>query len=100
MRNQTYSDASPAFQQLVKIRSRVRFGLAFLVLLLHGFFVGGIAFYHQWFSEPLGSSSITVGIAAVVAVIVLMVFCEAVYIVVSKKVFDPLQKKALEERGE
>lgn len=88
--------SSAQFQRLLMIRSRVRFTLALVILLLHAFFVGGIAFYHQWFSQPLyPGSSIPVGIVAAATVIVLMVVFEAVYIWISKKVFDPLQQQVL-----
>jgi uncharacterized membrane protein (DUF485 family) len=88
--------SSPEFQKLVRVRNSIRFVLAVLILALHGFFVGGIAFYKQWFSQPISQgSSIPVGIVAAVTVIVLMVVLEAVYIWLSHKVFDPLQQQVI-----
>lgn len=90
--------SSESFQRLLRLRGGIRFTLGFLVLLLHGVFVGGIAFYNQWFNQPLSQgSTITVGIAMAAFVIVLMVLLEALYIWISQKVFDPLQQQVLSQ---
>jgi len=90
--------ASKSFRKLVRIRSAIRFSLAFLVLACHAFFVGGIAFYNQWFALPLSAdSSIPRGIYFTVAIILTMIFLEFVYIWLSHWLLDPLQKRAAAE---
>ncbi len=89
---------NPAFQQLVSKRNRTRFVLAMLVLIAHAFFVGGIAFYRNFFAQPISDeSTLTVGIVAAVAVIVTMILLEWVYILISEKRLDPLQKSISQE---
>ena len=89
---------SPSFIRLVKLRSKVRFGLALLVLAAHAFFVGGIAFYREFFARPFyEGGTITIGIVATVCVIVAMIVLEWVYILISEKWLDPLQKDVAAE---
>lgn len=89
---------SSQFQRLLRIRTRLRYFLTSMVLLLHAFFVGGIAFYRQWFSQPIAEgSSIPVGIVVTVIVIVLMISLEVIYIWISDKTFEPLQQRVLAE---
>ncbi len=89
---------NPAFQQLVSKRNRTRFVLAMLVLIAHAFFVGRIAFYRNFFAQPISDeSTLTVGIVAAVAVIVTMILLEWVYILISEKRLDPLQKSISQE---
>ena len=90
--------STPAFQRLVSQRNKIRFTLAVLVLLTHAFFVGGIAFYRGFFAQPISEgSTMTVGIVATVAVIVTMIVLEWVYILVSEKHLDPMQKSVAKE---
>ena len=92
---------NPSFRRLVSLRSKVRFILAFLVIASHAFFVGGIAFYRDWFAKPISvDSTMTVGIVATVVVIVLMIFLEFVYILISDKWLDPMQKAVSEGRSD
>ena len=82
------------FKQLNRQRNLIRFGLSFLVLASHLFFVGGIAFYSQWFGQKVSDeSSIPIGIVGTVAVIVFMLVSEGIYIWVSDKKLDRLQHK-------
>lgn len=90
--------SNQAFQNLVKLRSRVRFGLAFLLIATHAFFVGGIAFYRDFFAQPMApGSTITVGILVTVGVIVAMIVLELIYILISEKYLDPLQQQVAHE---
>ena len=86
------------FRKLVGLRSKVRFGLAFLLIAAHAYFVGGIAFYRDLFARPLSEGgTVTFGILVTVCVIVAMILLELVYILISDKHLDPLQKKVIEE---
>ena len=90
--------ALASFKRLVKVRNTLRFVLAFLVFALHGFFVGGIAFYNQWFAQPLSAtSSIPQGIIYTALVIVLLIVLEFIYIRVSRDVVEPLQQQTAAE---
>ncbi len=89
---------SSSFQQLVKKRNNVRFALTALSLVAYCFFVGGIAFYNQWFAEPISSTSkIPVGIIVTIFVIVAMVFLEWLYVSISQKTLDPMQAAVKKE---
>ncbi|MBL4673982.1 MAG: DUF485 domain-containing protein [Arenicella sp.] len=89
-------NSNPAFRKLLKLRSRVRFTLAALLVLVHAFFVGGIAFYNDLFARPLqDGGTLTIGILAAVVVIIAMVLLEWVYIFISEKWLDPMQQKVL-----
>ncbi|MDE0841115.1 MAG: DUF485 domain-containing protein [Porticoccaceae bacterium] len=84
--------SSKRFKRLVQQRNRMRFRLALMALALHGFFIGGLVLYTDWFAERVvESSSLPVGILAAVFVIVLMVVSQGFYIWYSEKHFDPLQ---------
>ena len=86
--------SSQDFQLLNRQRNRSRWVLAFFVVFLHAFFVGGIAFYNEWFGQmSTPGGSIPLGIVFTVVVIVLMVLSEAVYIWLSHTRFDPLQSR-------
>ncbi len=88
--------SSRDFQILNRQRNRARFLLAFFVLLLHAFFVGGIAFYNEWFGQmSTQGGSIPLGIVFTVVVIVLMVLAEGVYIWLAHRKFDPLQSRVI-----
>jgi uncharacterized membrane protein (DUF485 family) len=86
--------SSQDFQLLSRQRNRSRWVLAFFVVFLHAFFVGGIAFYNEWFGQMItAGGSIPLGIVFTVIVIVLMVLSEAVYIWLGYRKFDPLQSR-------
>lgn len=87
-------NSNPAFLKLLKMRSRVRFTLAALLIGVHAFFVGGIAFYRDFFATKVADgSTITIGILAAVVVIVTMVLLEWLYIFISVRWMDPLQQQ-------
>lgn len=93
--------SSESFKTLVRVRNTVRFILSFLVLACHAFFVGGIAFYNQWFGSPWSvGSSIPQGIIVTVAIIVIMIVLEYIYIKISDRVIDPLQHRAVTEAAD
>ena len=88
----------PSFQRLLRLRNTVRFSLAAAVLGLHGFFVGGIGFYTEWFGTPYtAGSSIPNGIIYTAIIILLMLALEMLYIVITHKYFDPMQKQLAAE---
>jgi uncharacterized membrane protein (DUF485 family) len=90
-----------SFIKLVTLRSRVRFTLTAMLIGVHAFFVGGIAFYRDFFAQPVSDgATLTVGIVATVAVIVTMILLEWVYIFISGKWLDPMQKSVVESIGD
>ena len=92
---------SPSFRRLVSLRNKVRFTLAALVVATHAFFVGGIAFYRDLFAQPISEGgTMTVGIVATVAVIVTMLLLEWVYIIISSKWLDPMQKEVAKSEAQ
>lgn len=87
-------NSNPAFIKLLKLRSRVRFTLTALLVGAHAFFVGGIAFYRDFFAQPISEgSTVTIGIVAAVVVIVTMIVLEWTYIFIGDKWLDPMQEK-------
>jgi len=89
---------SKQFQHLVKVRNSIRYLLTVSVIAIHAFFIGGIAFYNEWFAQPYSESSIIPnGIFFTVLVILLMLALEFVYIFVSDKSFEDLQNKVITE---
>lgn len=90
--------SQPAFRKLLSARHILRFSLSLLVIAGHAFFVGGIAFYRDFFAQPLlENGTITVGIASAMLVIVLFLVLEFIYIVITAKKIDPLQFKVMQE---
>lgn len=88
----------PSFQRLNRQRNFVRYALSAFVVGLHLFFLGGMTVYAEWFGQKItDSSAIPVGIVATVMVILLMLLSEAVYIVLSNRKFDPLQRDIMNE---
>jgi uncharacterized membrane protein (DUF485 family) len=87
-----------SFIKLVTLRSRVRFTLTAMLIGVHAFFVGGIAFYRDFFAQPVTQGgTLTIGIVATVAVIVTMIILEWVYIFISEKWLDPMQKSVVQD---
>ena len=86
------------FVTLVKKRNRVRYTLTAAVVIVHAFFVGGIAFYRDWFAQPLyPNATITMGIAITASVIITMIVLECIYIYISGKYLDPMRAHVTEE---
>ncbi len=82
------------FRQLVNIRNRIRTVLTALAFSCHAFFVGGIAFYNQWFAEPISvGSSIPKGIVITIIVILSLVIFEFIYLYLNKIYVEPLLEK-------
>ena len=89
---------SKQFHQLLIARNSIRYILTTLVIAIHGFFIGGIAFYNEWFGQPYKENSIIPnGIYFTVLVIILMVLLEFVYILLSEKKIQKLQDKVVSE---
>lgn len=85
--------SSAVFKKLLRYRNVARFSLSIMVFVCHAFFVGGIAFYQDFFARPVSSgATITVGIVCAVLVLLAMMVLEFIYIVVSEKILDPLQQ--------
>ena len=84
--------------ELIRQRSKFRWTLAFLAIAAQGFFLGGIAFYGEWFSSPLVEGGhVTLGILVAVFTIITMVALEWLYVWRTETYFDPIQKRLLEE---
>lgn len=89
---------SAKFKHLVERRNRARFILTALSLVVYSFFVGGIAFYKEWFAEPLvDTGSIPLGILVTVVTIITMIFLEWIYVWYSQRVLDPAQAEVKQE---
>ncbi|MFT5611861.1 MAG: uncharacterized membrane protein (DUF485 family) [Arenicella sp.] len=75
----------------------MRFTLTAMLVAVHAFFVGGIAFYRDFFAQPVApGATLTIGIVATVAVILVMILLEWIYIFISEKWLDPMQKSVVE----
>ena len=91
-------DSNALFRQLLKKRQLTRFSLAAATLIMHAYFVGGIAFYRNFFARPLyEGATITIGIASAAAVILSFVILQLVYIVITARTLDPLQSQVSEK---
>lgn len=87
---------SKSFITLVNLRNSIRYLLAYLVVAIHAFFIGGIAFYNEWFAQPITANSVIPnGILYTVAAIILMLLLEYVYILISEKKLDVMQQEEL-----
>jgi len=90
--------AMPDFQRLLKKRQKTRFVLAAISLLCFVFFVGGIAFYSDFFALPLyEGATLTIGIAVTVLVIVAFLALEFLYVRISEKTLGPLQESVIDQ---
>lgn len=86
------------FKKLLRVRNTLRFSLSIAAFVCHFFFVGGIAFYRDFFAQPLyAGATITVGIIAAASVIVTFVMLQLIYIVITQCYLDPLQAQVLKE---
>lgn len=86
------------FRQLLRARNALRFRLSIAAFVCHFFFVGGIAFYRNFFAQPLyDGATITIGIVSAAVVIVAFIMLQLVYIVATHRRLDPLQQQVLKE---
>ena len=90
--------ASDSFRRLLRGRNRIRYFLSCLVIAIHAFFIGGIAFYNEWFAQPYKEDSIIPnGIIFTVLVILAMLALEFIYIFVSDNKLENIQKQVITE---
>ena len=90
--------AMPEFHELHDKRQRTRFVLVALGLLCFAFFVGGIAFYSDFFATPVSDgATVTLGILFTALVIVALLFLEFLYILITDKTLEPLRLKVMDK---
>jgi len=93
--------AMPEFHELHDRRQKTRVVLVVLALLCFSFFVGGIAFYSDFFATPVSQgSTVTLGIVFTALVIVALLLLEFVYILVTDKTLEPLRQKVMDKIAE
>ena len=90
--------ANPKFQELVRSRSRLAWGLSASVLGAYYLFVLVVAFAPQWLHAPLGEGrQLSVGIPVAAAIIVLSWLLTGWYVRSANSKFDALGAQLLEE---
>ena len=86
--------ADPEFRALQRLRSRLCWGLATIMMLAYFGFILVIAFYPEWLAVPLGESTvITREIPAGVGVIGFGFLLTGIYVAASNLVFDTALEK-------
>lgn len=106
MSNQSVTDTlrctrvreNPKFNQLVRTRSRLTWGLSFLVLGSYCVFMAIVAFSPEWLHTPLTENSVlTTGIPAGAAIILFSWLVTGWYVYRANTSFDVLGAAVLEE---
>ena len=93
--------AMPEFHQLHDKRQKTRFVLVILALLCFSFFVGGIAFYTDFFATPVAQGgTVTLGILFAALVIIVLLLLEFAYILITDKILEPLRQEVMNKIAE
>lgn len=93
--------AMSEFHQLHDKRQKTRFVLVILALFCFSFFVGGIAFYSDYFATPLSEGgTITLGIVFTALVIIVLLLLEFVYILITDRTLEPLRLQVMKKIAE
>ena len=91
---------SEEYQQLVTIRSKSKWFLAAIMMLIYYGFVMIIAFAPEVFAAKVGSGHMSVGIVVGLFVIFVSFLITGIYVNKANKVLEPLTKKLHEKAGE
>lgn len=88
------------FQTLLRRRTRLRWCTAIATILCCSSIALMTGFAGDWFSQPLWSgAAITRGLAWSVAIVILVVIIELVYVWRSQRTYDRLQAELIRELG-
>jgi len=87
----------PDFIQLVRRKQRLTWSLTTCMLVIYFGFVLIMAFAPQVLAQPLAGGVTSLGIPAVVAVIMLSFLLTAIYVQQTNSVLDPLNDKLVQE---
>lgn len=89
---------NPKFAQLVRTRSRLTWGLSFLVLATYCVFMAVVAYAPKWLQTPLTENgALTIGIPVGAAIILLSWLMTGWYVYRANTRFDSLGAAVLEE---
>jgi uncharacterized membrane protein (DUF485 family) len=90
--------ANPAYRELIRRRHRASLGYFVVMLAVYFGFILILAFAPGLFARPIGPGfTMSVGIAAALAVLISAVVMVALYVRLSNKRFDPLIERILED---
>ncbi len=91
--------ADPAYQTLVRERSRFTWTLTGIMLVIFFGYILLIAFRPDLLARRIGDGATTLGIPLGIGVILAGIVLTAVYVIHANRRFDPLIAKIIEEHG-
>ena len=91
---------SDEYKQLIAIRSKAKWSLALLMLVVYYGFVLVIAFKPEIFAIKIGDGHTSLGIAVGFGVILFSFLIPGVYVQKANKVLEPLTEKLHEKAGD
>ena len=91
--------ADPAYQQLVRERSRFTWTLTAIMLVIFFGYILLIAFRPDLLAQRIGNGATTLGIPLGIGVILAGILLTAVYVIHANRRFDPLIARIVEEHG-
>lgn len=91
---------SAAYKELVSRRSRSKWFLAALMLVVYYGFILVIAFEPEVFAQKIGLGHTSLGIAVGLGVILFSFLITGIYVRKANKVFEPLTKELQDKAGE
>jgi len=84
---------SPEYQELIKARSKSKWTLAVVMLVVYYGFIMVIAFAPEIFAQSVGGGHMSVGILVGLIVIFFSFVITGIYVHKANTVFEPLSKK-------
>jgi uncharacterized membrane protein (DUF485 family) len=93
----THLQADPAFQELVRTRGRLGWGLTFAMLVIYFGFLGLVAFAPHVMATPV-LGIITLGFPLGLGVIVIAIVLTGIYVFEANRRFDALTRRIVAGR--
>tara|TARA_Y100001001_G_scaffold142338_1_gene146956 strand:- start:2256 stop:2573 length:318 start_codon:yes stop_codon:yes gene_type:complete len=87
------------YQTLIRERSKSKWSLAALMLIVYYGFITVLAFKPELFASPIGDGPTSLGIVTGLGVIVFSFLITGYYVHKANTVFEPLTKKIQEQAG-
>ena len=87
---------SPAYQTLVRRRTRFSWILTAIMLVVYFGYIGLIAFDKAFLAQPIGSGVMSLGIPVGVGIILITIALTGIYVVRANSEFDRLTREIVE----
>ena len=84
---------NPKFQELVRKRNSFSWGLAILMIVIYGVFIGLVAFDPSFMAQPIGAGPITLAFPIGLGVIAAAIILTGVYVIRANSEFDRLTRE-------